>query len=376
MKKKKFFLITTIPNSLNFFSGQIKELGQIYDVTLISSFGHKLKDIADEEKVKYKGVSMQRDISPWRDIISFIKILIFFSFNRPYAIHCNTPKASLLALVVGYILRIPRRIYYIHGLRYEGAQGKKRKLLKLIEYINCWCATDIIAVSNGVKVKVESEIINKNIKVIFNGSPNGIDVKSFTNYSCNIQKIKRDLEIGENDFIFGFVGRIVSDKGINELVEAFNSLSQKNIKLILVGRYEHELDPLNNQTLSIIKNNPNIIECGFQKDVKKFLSIMNIFVSPSYREGFGLSVIEANAMGKPAIVTKITGYEEIIEEGFNGFYICPKDKTDLYDKMSYCIANASSLHKMSINCITMISKKYERNDVQEHAIMHYKNILG
>src|SRR5690606_6753039 len=152
MNSKKLYILITITNSLNFFSGQIKELGQIYDVTLISSFSHKLKDIADEEKVKYKGISMQRDISPWRDIISFIKILIFFSFNRPYAIHCNTPKASLLALVVGYILRIPRRIYYIHGLRYEGAQGKKRKLLKLVEYINCWCATDIIAVSNGVKV--------------------------------------------------------------------------------------------------------------------------------------------------------------------------------------------------------------------------------
>lgn len=181
------------------------------------------------------------------------KISIIFIFNRPYAIHCNTPKASLLGLVAGFILRIPIRIYYIHGLRYEGAYGRKRQLLKFIEFISCWCATDIIAVSHGVRKTVQFDIIERDIKVIHNGSPNGLDVEKFINFTSDEDSTRAELNIDKKDFIFGFIGRIVSDKGINELVSAFNKLPQKNIKLVLVGRYEELLDPLKTETLNIIK---------------------------------------------------------------------------------------------------------------------------
>lgn len=376
MNKKKLYILTTIPNSLNFFSGQIYKLGKIYDVTLISSFADKLEDIANKEKVKYKKISMQREISFFKDIISFIKFLLFFIFNRPYAIHCNTPKASLLGLVAGFILRIPIRIYYIHGLRYEGAYGRKRQLLKFIEFISCWCATDIIAVSHGVKKTVQFDIIERDIKVIHNGSPNGLDVEKFINFTSDEDSTRAELNIDKKDFIFGFIGRIVSDKGINELVSAFNKLPQKNIKLVLVGRYEELLDPLKTETLNIIKNNSNIIECGYQNDIRKFLSIMDIFVSPSYREGFGLSVIEANAMGKAAIVTSITGYEEIIKDGYNGFYIIPKDEQNLYNQMLNCMQMKLQLKEMSHNCRLAAVDRFLRADVQNIAINYYRNLIG
>lgn len=286
MKPKKFFLMTTVPMSLNFFKGQINELSKEFDVTLISSPDNVLKKIAQRENVKYKTIAMKRDISLKDDISGLLKFLYLFAKERPQIIHCNTPKASLLGLTSGYLTRVPTLIYYIHGLRYEGAVGKKRRLLVNFEKLNCFFATDIIAVSNGIKQKVEQQLTKKPVRVIHNGSANGLDINEFSNNGYNIKVIREEYGISENDFVFGFVGRLVKDKGIEELVGAFNQLEQKDIKLILVGKYEPDLDPLSRETLQIIKSNPNIIEVGFQKDVKKFLSIMDLFVSPSYREGF------------------------------------------------------------------------------------------
>ncbi|MFV9472836.1 glycosyltransferase [Advenella sp. RU8] len=225
--KKKLFLITTIPNSLFFFKNQIKKLNQDFDVTLISSPGEKLESIAHNENVKYKSISMKRNISINNDIISFIKFFWLFLIQRPAVIHCNTPKAALLGLFSGFITRVPTRIYYIHGLRYEGEIEKKQKILIAIEKLCCFCATDIIAVSNGVKQKAKENLTNKKISIIHNGSPNGLPVQDFLVANYNKKKIYQELAISEEDFVFGFVGRLVGDKGINELVYAFNQLEQK-----------------------------------------------------------------------------------------------------------------------------------------------------
>ena len=368
---KKFFLITTIPISLSFFEKQISEINKIFDVTLVSSPGSELKKIADTEKVKFKSIAMKREISLKDDILSFSKFLWLFSTQRPDVIHCNTPKASLLSLVAGYMTRTPNRIYYIHGLRYEGATGKKRKLLKNIEKLNCFCATHIIAVSNGVKQKVEQQLTSKQVDVINYGSANGLDINEFSNHNYNAKIIREEYGISENDFVFGFVGRLVKDKGIGELVGAFNQLEQKDIKLILVGKYEPDLDPLSQETLQIIKSNPNIIEVGFQKDVKKFLSIMDLFVSPSYREGFGLSVLEANLMKIPALVTNITGYSEIINEGKNGFFVEPKTSEELFKKMSHILHTKEKLKNMKQDCFDEVANKYSRKEVLQKALEYY-----
>lgn len=368
---KNFFIITTIADSLNFFTGQIKELSKIYNITLISSDKVKLRKIADKEEVNYKDIEMKRDISVKQDIISFIRILFYFIFHRPYAIHCNTPKASLLSLVAGFFLKIPVRIYYVHGLRYEGASGKKRKFLIAIEKISCFCATDIIAVSYGVRKEVESVLTSKKVSVIHHGSPNGLNIKDFSVKSYDLKAIRDEYSINKEDFVFGFVGRLVGDKGINELVHAFNKLEQRNIKLLLIGRYETNLDPLKQETLDIIKENPNIIEFGFQSDVKKFLSIMDLFVSPSYREGFGLSVLEANLMQIPVLVSKITGYSEIVIEDKNGFFIDSKNENDLYEKMNELLESKNKLIAMKKKCRSEVVVKYDHESVLKHALLYY-----
>ena len=374
--KKKFFLLTTVPMSLHFFKDQIRELNHFFAVTLVSTPDRLLEEIAIEEGVKQNGIEMKREINLLSDFISLCSLLWLFVKERPRVIHCNTPKASLLGLIAGWLLGVPIRIYYIHGLRYEGTVGNKRKLLVVMEKLACFCATKIIAVSYGVKEKVQYELTSKKVDVIHYGSANGMDVEEFINTKYDIQQICNEVGIEESDFVFGFVGRIVGDKGINELVHSFNELNQKvtNIKLLLVGFYENGLDPLQQQTLKLIKSNPNIIEVGFQKDVKKYLSIIDIFVSPSYREGFGLSLLEANLMGKPVIATKITGYSEIVEEGVNGFLVPSKDIDSLRDKMEWAYHNSNHLLNMKKGCITKVIENYNHKDVLREALKYYKNL--
>lgn len=369
--KKTLFLLTTIPITMNFFKNQIKELSKDFDITLISSPDCLLSDIANREHVKHKAIAMKRDISLKDDISSFLKLLYLFARKRPDIIHCNTPKASLLGLTAGYLTRVPIRIYYIHGLRYEGIIGKKRQLLVNLEKLNCFCATDIIAVSHGVKQKVEQQLTKKSVKMIHHGSANGLDINEFSDTNYNTKVIREKYGINGNDFVFGFVGRLVKDKGIEELVQAFNQLEQKNIKLLLVGNYEPELGPLSQEALQTIKNNPNIIEVGFQKDVKKFLSIMNLFVSPSYREGFGVAVLEANLMQVPVLVSDITGHSEIVTEGKNGFFVKSKNILDLQEKMSHLITRKEQLNQMRPACREGVIKKFNHNDVLQQALLFY-----
>ena len=371
MQKNKLFLITTVPISLIFFKDQIAQLNKDFDVTLISSPGKELEATAELEGVKYQPLTMKRDISIKNDIISLLKFLYLFAREQPNVIHCNTPKASLLGLLAGFITRIPVRIYYIHGLRYEGASGRKRKLLIVLEKLSCICATHIIAVSYGIKQKVKNELTDKKISVIHHGSANGMPVEEFLTENYDDSAIRESYDITKQDFVFGFVGRLVADKGINELVHAFNMLEQKNIKLILVGMYEQELDPLSQETQNIIKTNPNIIEVGFQKDVKKFLTIMDLFVSPSYREGFGLSVLEANLMKVPVLVTSITGYSEIVQEGKNGFFVDPKDTLTLFNKMKKISQSRDSLLAMKQQCYDEVATKYNHKEVLEKALDYY-----
>lgn len=375
--KPKFFLLTTIPASLKFFKKQISEINKEYEVTLISSPSEMLDEMAQREGVKSIGIEIKREISLFHDMVSFTKLILLFIGKRPYIIHCNTPKASFLGLFAGFITMVPHRIYYIHGLRYEGIFGFKRKLLKGMEKLSCYFATRIIAVSYGVKETVEKDLTKKPVDIIHNGSANGMIIGDFVREDYNAKEIREAMNISQNDFVFGFVGRLVGDKGINELVAAFDKLNKtnKDTKLILVGRYEENLDPLKKGTLDIIKNNTNIIEAGYQRDVKKYLSIMDVFVSPSYREGFGLSLLEANLMGKPVLATKITGYSEIVKEGYNGFLIEPKDSETLFSKMREIYRNKEFLPEMMNSCIEAVVSRYGHEDVLENATGYYKSLL-
>ena len=378
MKKGKLFIITTIPLSLYFFEGQVTFLKKSFNVSLVSSDGDLLHSIAKSEKVNYHILNVKREISIFNDIISLISFIKLFYKERPNFIHCNTPKASFLALFAGYFCRVPKRLYFVHGLRYEGTIGFKKRLLMFMEKLSCFFATDVIAVSNGVKGILENSITTKKVKVVGSGSSNGIDTKKFTVEKYNSTELKMSLGIKEEAYVFGFVGRLVKDKGINELVNVFDKLNSNynNIKLLLVGPYEDELDPLDALTKMKITTNKNILFVGFQKDIKPFLNLMNIFVFPSYREGFGMVLMEAGAMQVPCISSNITGCNEIIIENVTGLLIPSKNEDELHAKMEYSILHKPEMKKMGINAEQSIKKRFEQVTVWNQYLREYNKIYS
>ena len=185
-----------------------------------------------------------------------------------------------------------------------------------------------------------------------------------------------DDEINENDFVFIFVGRIVTDKGINELVEAFSKLNQEinAIKLLLVGPFEEDLNPLKPETLEIIKSHSSIISVGYQNDVRPYFSISNALVFPSYREGFPNVVMQAGAMNLPSIVSDINGCNEIIENNKNGIIIPVKNSTALFVAMKEFVQNSVSFQFMKSNSRSLIENRFEQKMVWESLLNEYESL--
>jgi len=372
--KNKFFIMTTIPLSLMFFKGQVGVLKKKFDIEIISSSGELLDKFRENEKVKTYPIEMKREIAFFNDLVSLFKLVKLFIKTKPKIVHSSTPKAGLLGMVASWITKVPIRIYYIHGLRYQGAEGIKRKILLTMEKLTCRFATDIFSVSFGVKDILEKDkITSKKINIIGNGSVNGIDTDYFS--SDKVTDRLENLNIKKNDFVFGFVGRVVKDKGIEELVDAFKKLEKdfSHIKLLLVGEYEKNSNPLKQSIKDEIKNNPNIITVGFQSEIRAFLKKMDIFILPSYREGFGVSLIEALSMGIPVISTNITGCNEIIQDGINGILITPKSTIELYNTMVKLLVNDESLDNMRKTTRESV-KKYAQKEVWENTLKSYLEI--
>lgn len=377
MSSKKFFITTTIPLTYIFFKGQPQLWKEKFDVCAISSEPDNLKQVAKEEGIRYKHIPMKREISLFSDFVSLFRWIWLLLKERPYIVHGNTPKASLLSLVAAWITRRPVRIYMCHGLRYQGTQGKLRKLLMAMEKVACSCATHVISVSKGVAdIMVADGLCKKGkMMVVGHGSAGGVDMGKF-----NPDKVERDvrkeLGIPEGAFVFAFVGRIVGDKGVNELVGAFNRINEKNqiVHLLLVGPKESVLDPINENTAAIIEKNPSIHAVGMQLDVRPFLKASDAFVLPSYREGFGMVLIEAGAMGLPCITTNITGCNEIIIPGENGAIVEPRNEEALYEEMKKWLESPDVVKAMAANSRKMVEDRYECHKVWNLYFDTYKSL--
>ena len=375
--KKKFFIITTVPDSFIFFKGQIQILKQNFDVEMVSSPGKNFKIFCKEEHVIGHKIKMNRGISLIKDIKSLINMSVLFYKKKPAYIHGNTPKAGLISMIAGWILRVPHRIYFIHGLRYEGELGLKKRILIFMEKASCYFASDIFAVSFGIKQKViKNRITSKKISIIHYGSINGIDCKYFSTMNPDISRIDRNLDFKGNEFVFGYVGRVVADKGINELVSSFIKINKvhNNTKLVLVGPYEESFDPLNNDTKYEINHHPDIIKVDFQNDVRPFYKLFDAFIFPSFREGFGISIIEALAMKLPVVASDISGCNEIISNNVNGILVKKKSINELFLAMNDLVANPIKYQKYANSGRDSVIQKYSQDQVWEKALKAYKKL--
>jgi glycosyltransferase involved in cell wall biosynthesis len=380
MSKKTLLRITTVPLSLDkLLEGQLHFMNDYFNVIAVSSDKEYLKKIGKREKVETFHLEMTRQITPIKDIIAVIKLFFFILKTKPYIVHSHTPKAGIVAMLAAKLARVPNRLHTVAGLPLLEATGYKRKILNFVEKLTYACATKVYPNSFAMQtIIIENKFCkNKKLNVIANGSTNGINVNNFDSQKIleiDAINLRIKLKIKHHEFVFIFVGRIVADKGINELIAAFNKLSNnnQNVKLLLVGDFEQKLDPLLPETFSLISNNKNIISVGYQNDVKPYFAIANALVFPSYREGFPNVVMQAGAMDLPCIVTNINGCNEIIINHENGIIIPVKDETAILNAMQEFISNPEKLNYLKQNARKLIVSRYEQNKVWNAILEEYR----
>lgn len=374
---KKIIRISTVPQSLNYMlEGQLRMLAGHYEIVGVSSPGDLLNQVHVREGIRVIGVPMERHISLWKDFVSLWRLIRVFRKEKPDMVHSVTPKAGLLAMLAAWITRVPVRMHTFTGLVFPTAERKIKKILMLADRLICYCATHINPEGEGVKKDLKDyRITAKPMFVVANGNINGIDMQYFSR-TVGIEAAAASYR-EEGCFTFCFVGRIVKDKGINELVRVFRKLyeEQSHVRLLLVGPFEKELDPLLPETEQAILHHPGIRFMGWQNDVRPFLAASDVFVFPSYREGFPNVVMQAGAMGLPSIVTDINGCNEIIIPYRNGILVPSKDEKALYETMRYVMENPREISLMVANARTMIRERYERRIVWEALLDTYRRIL-
>jgi len=376
--KDTFLIITTVPQSLNFYQGQVQVLKTKYHIEVASSPGQRLDTFGELEEVPINPVPMKREISIFSDLLSLYRLFKLIKKIKPKVVHASTPKAGFLGMLAAYLNRTPVRIYFVLGLRYEGTSGFKRKFLMWMESLSCKLSTHVFAVSKGTKkTLLEQKITNKEVQIIWNGSINGINTSQFNLEATPCANIDKNL-IPEGSFVFGYVGRLVGDKGTNELIDAFTQMHQSHpeIRLLLIGDFEDIQDPVSDRTRSLIKNHPAIVYAGYQSNVKPFFKLMDVFVFPSYREGFGMVVMEAAAMEKPVICSDITGCNEIIIDGHTGVLIPPRSTDMLLLAMSSLRTRPELLEKLSSNARASVIQRYEQQTLWKHSLEAYAKITN
>ena len=354
-----------------FCKGQLKMLSNYYEVVAVSSPDVELETIATREGVRTIPLAMERHISLLKDVKSLFGMIRIIKKEKPDIVHSMTPKAGLISMLAAWICRVPIRMHTYTGLVFPTTTGMKQKILIWMDRLLCACATYINPEGKGVAADLKKyKITNKPLHIIANGNVRGIDADYW-----NTANLKNEKDVSDKkSFTFVFVGRMVGDKGVNELVEAFKRLS--NVKLLLVGPMEKELDPLREETIREIENNPNIDWVGAQKDVRPYYMQADAFVFPSYREGFPNTVLEAGAMGLPAIVTDINGANEIIVPNENGFIVPVKDAEALYNAMSQFVENPKMVERMAGNARKLVIDRFEQKFIWSELLKVYQSLAS
>lgn len=361
--------------------GQLAFMKDYFDVVAISTDKERLETYGSMEGVRVFHLELTRKITPFKDIVAVFKLYRFLKKEKPTIVHTHTPKAGIVGMMAAWLAQVPNRLHTVAGLPLMETTGFKRKVLDFVEKMTYSFATKVYPNSKGLYdfIILEKLTSTDKLSIIGRGSSNGIDTSDF-NPAFFTEEIKdsfrEKIGIPKNQFVFIFVGRLVKDKGINELIQAFLKLSEsrKNISLLLVGPFESDLDPLSAETINQIVINTNIHSVGYQDDVRPYFAIADALVFPSYREGFPNVVMQAGAMDLPSVVTNINGCNEIIEQRINGLIIQPKNVDELYDAMKLLIDDPVLYSNLKKFARKNIEEKYDRQYVWQALLEEYKRL--
>lgn len=334
--------------------GYLREKG--LNVHVVSSQGPELSEYSSHIK---HVVNMKREISLVNDIKSLIKMISLMIREKPYIVNSGTPKAGLIGTLAAFVTRRPVRVYTVRGLRLETTIGIKYKVLYLMEKIAMFCATDVIAISESLKTRIVSlGLANKSdIKVLGYGSSNGLNLANFSKKKQDINfEYKKRLE---DHFVIGFVGRIVKDKGIKEVIEAFKIIRNKgyNTKLLVVGKVEKD-DSISIADFEFLQENNDVVLVGEVSDTVNYYNNMDVLVFPTHREGFGNVSIEAQAVEVPVITTNVTGAKDTVKSEETGYIVEQGDYIGIAEKIELLINNPELRSKLGSNGRDRVKTKF------------------
>jgi glycosyltransferase involved in cell wall biosynthesis len=377
----RLLIITTIPESLPFFTDHIayaKAKG--LEVHVLSSPGTFLDKFAEHEGVLAHAVRLHRRITPFQDIIAIFKIWRLLREIRPGIVHAATPKGGLVGTIAAWMSQVPIRIYHLLGLPLMTATGLKGWFLRCSERVSCGLSHQVLCICHSLHEVALSERLcqPEKIKVLANGSVNGIDADHFRPLRPEVgMQIRATLGIPEHAFIVGFVGRIVRDKGLIELSEAWQTLRAhfSSMHLLIVGVFESH-DPLPAHIEAFLRSDSSVHLLGEVEDTRSFYAAMDLFVLPTYREGLPNVLLEAAAMELATVATRIPGCIDVVQDGITGTLVPPYDSAALAESISRYMKDPELRKRHGVAGRARVQRDFRPEDVWKALWQEYARLIA
>ncbi len=381
---KKLIRITTVPMALRYLlPGQMKFMKEHgFEVLMVSADGKELPDVIAAESCRHIIVPMTRKITPLQDLKCLYQLIKLFKKERPDIVHTHTPKAGLLGMLAAKYCGVPIRIHTVAGMPLMVEKGFKLRLLTFIEKLTYRAANHVWPNSQSLYDYITAHAFTsaQKLQVISKGSTNGINTQRFNTQVLEqktIDSIKSGIGYSPGHIYLLCIGRLVADKGIVELVQAFESVqkSQSNIRLILVGDFEAALDPLPQQILAQIQTNPGIIHISWTQQVEYYMHIANLFVFPSHREGFPNVLLQAGAMQLPIICSRIPGNIDIVTHGATGLIFETASVQAMETCVRYALDHPAAMQQMAASLHQIVISDYRRENIWQNILTTYNSLL-
>ncbi|MBS1735206.1 MAG: glycosyltransferase family 4 protein [Bacteroidetes bacterium] len=380
----KIIRITTSPMALRYLLPDqmrfIKNNG--FEVIMISADGREVKEVIANEGCEHIVVPMTRSITPLQDLICLWQLVKIFKREKPDIVHTHTPKAGLLGMMAARFCSVKIRIHTVAGLPLMAEKGFKLALLKEVEKITYSCAMYVWPNSFSLQkfIRENNFVRKEKLEVIGKGSSNGINLQKFNRQSVSedlINLVKCQIAFSPENIYLLFVGRMVADKGITELVRSFKTLSAENaaLRLVLVGPFEEHLDPLPADIYREIKENKTICHIEWSDQIAAYMATCNYFIFPSHREGFPNVLLQAGAMGIPVVCSRIPGNIDIVEDGKTGYIFKMGDENELRSCILKAMANKESTDEIAGNLLKNINDHFDRQIIWNEILKKYKMLL-
>ena len=381
----KLIRITTVPMALRYLlPGQMRFMTENgFDVLMISADGKELKDVIEKEACPHIIVPMTRKITPLCDLRCLVKLIKIFKKEKPDIVHTHTPKAGILGMLAARYCGIKLRIHTVAGLPMMVEKGWKYRLLRLVEKRTYAAANYVWPNSNSILDFIMDQKLcdSKKLRLIAKGSTNGIDINFFDKKTLEaelLDKIKISVKYSTQNRYLLFIGRLVADKGLVELLTVFTALQQTSeaLRLIIVGDYEAALDPLPEETIRQIENNPSVIHINWTDDVKYYMQLADIFIFPSHREGFPNVLLQAGAMELAVICSRIAGNVDIVTHNETGLIFDCGNHQQMREQIQFALNNQDKVKIMSESLSNKVREDYRQENIWQNILAAYKSLLN